>query len=226
MKTIIISRSVLHAIGGNDSIFGRGTVKTYAARTCEEILNIHGVHRADLIIAESDLPLMGGKELCFRIRGDKDLMRVSIILVCDGTAASESLRREASANAVIPKPIEGVQFFSKVSELLVIPHRKDFRVPLPVAVRAHERKGLFSGLCRNISISGMLMEATCLLSKGERYTIRFMLRHNEISVDCAVVRVTESEGKYLCGLKFLNPDTKSLIIIDQFVKAGIDTKHQ
>ena len=121
MKTIIISRSILHAIGGNDSIFGRGTMKTYTARTCEEILNIHGVRRADLIIAESDLPLMGGIELCSRIRSDKDLMQVSILLLCDGTEASKSLCREASANAVIPKPIEPALFFSKVSELLVIP---------------------------------------------------------------------------------------------------------
>ena len=96
-------------------------------------------------------------------------------------------------------------------------------------VRAREQKDVFSGLCRNISISGMLLETNTVVAAGESYNLRFMLRHNEISVACTVIRVIESEGKYLCGLKFLNPDTKSMIIIDQFVKTGndgLDNKHQ
>jgi CheY-like chemotaxis protein len=196
-------------------------MKTYQARTCEEILNLHGLHRADLIIAESDLPLMGGIELCSRIRGDKALMNVSIILISDGTEASNAACREASANAVIAKPLESVRLFSTVSELLVIPQRKDLRVPPPVAVQAREQEGIFSGLCRNISISGMLLETSYRLSAGQTFTVRFMLRHNELSLNCKVMRVTESAGKYLCGLKFMNPDTKSMIIIDQFVKTAI-----
>jgi DNA-binding response OmpR family regulator len=47
----------------------------------EEILNLHDVKRADLIITDATLPLMGGAKLCSMIRCDAELKSVSIILV-------------------------------------------------------------------------------------------------------------------------------------------------
>lgn len=45
MKKIIIARNIMHAIGGHDTILGRGNITTYLGRTSEEILNIHGVRK-------------------------------------------------------------------------------------------------------------------------------------------------------------------------------------
>jgi hypothetical protein len=58
MKKIIIARNIMHAIGGHDAILGRGNITTYLGRTSEEILNIHGVRKADMIITDVTLPLM------------------------------------------------------------------------------------------------------------------------------------------------------------------------
>jgi CheY-like chemotaxis protein len=221
MKKIIIARSIMHAIGGHDTIFGRGTIATFTARTSEEILNVQGVRKVDLIVTESTLPLMGGAKLCAEIRKNDDLRNVSIIMVCDGTEESMAQCREARANAVVPKPVDPIQLFSKVSELIMIPQRKELRIPLRATVKSGADNASFSGTSHNISISGMLMETDRALKKGERFVGTIAVGHREMAIECTVVRVAATGGKYQYGVKFFNLDTKSLIIIEQLVRGSI-----
>jgi DNA-binding response OmpR family regulator len=221
MKKIIIARGIMHAIGSGDTIFGRGTIATYTARTSEEILNIHGVRKADLIITESTLPLMGGAKLCAEIRKNDDLKNVSIIMACDGTEESMAQCREARANAVVQKPVDPIQLFSKVSELIMIPQRKELRIPFRAIIRSEGEQAPFSGTSHNISISGVLFKTDRELKKGERFVGTIAIDHRGMAIECAVVRVAAVGGIYQCGVKFLNLDTKSLIIIEQLVKGSI-----
>lgn len=217
MKKIIIARDIMHVLGGADTIFGRGHITIYPARTSEEILNIHGVRKADLIITEASLPHMGAAGLCATIRSDALLKNVSIIVICDKAGESIDQWREAGANAVISRPIEAVLLFSRISELLVIPQRKDLRVPLHASVKS---QGQIAADSRNISISGMLLETGHALEKGDRLTCTFNIVHSEITTECIVTRADEAgPGKRRYGVTFLNSDTKSLVIIDRFVKS-------
>ncbi len=222
MKKIIITRNIMQAIGGRDTIFGRGTIRTYTARTCEEILDIHGVQKADVIITEATLPLLGGAKLCSSIRNDAGLKNVSIIVVCDGTEASQAECREAQANAVLAEPVDPVQFYSKLSELLMIAQRQHLRTLLRVSAMGREKKIPFAGMSHNISISGLLLETDHELNKGDLLTLTVNIGPREISTDGLVMRTKKQKpGKFLYGIKFVNLDTKSLVIIDQFVKGAI-----
>jgi CheY-like chemotaxis protein len=220
MKKIIIARGIMHALGGADTIFGRGNITTYPARTSEEILNIHGVRKADVIITDASLPIMGAAKLCAIIRSDALLRNVSIVVICDKAEEPLDQWYEAGANAVISRPIESVQLFSSISELLVIPQRKNLRVPLHISVKSHEKKPLFAADSQNISISGMLLETDHMLERGDRLTCTFSIAHSEIILECLVTRADAAgSGKRQYGVTFLNCDTKSLIIIDHFVKS-------
>ncbi len=55
---------------------------------------MQGARRADLIITDATLPLMGGDELCSAIRSDSNLKQVSIIMTCDGTEEALAQCRE------------------------------------------------------------------------------------------------------------------------------------
>lgn len=212
----------MHAIGGHDTILGRGNITTYLARTSEEILNIHGVRKADMIITDATLPLMGGFKLCSAVRSDAGLKNVSIIMICDSVETSLAPCREAGANAVLLRPLDPIQLFSKMSELLVIPQRQDLRTLLHVSAKGREKKSSFAGVSHNISMSGMLLETDQELKKGDRLTWTVNIGLRKISADGRVVRIQEQAGeKFLCGIKFLNLDTKSLVIIEQFVKGLI-----
>ena len=210
----------MNALEGAETIFGRGNITTYSARTSEEILNIHGARQADLIITEDFLPLMGASKLCATIRSDALLRNVSIVVICDATKGSPGQWREAGANAVIRMPVDTVQLFSKISELLVIPQRKDLRVSLRVSVKSQIKKGSFLADSLNISISGMLLETDYLLQEGDRLNCTFNIAHNEIVAECMVTRTEDAgrTGKRRYGVKFLNCDTKALIVIDHFIR--------
>lgn len=222
MKTIIIDRSILHALGGRDAIFGRGNILVHAARTSEEILNLHGVHKADMIISDIALPIMGGVKLCSTIRNDDALKDVSIIMACAGVDESLSLSGKSGANAVIMKPVERSELFSRISELLVVPQRQNIRSLLNVSVNGREGNNSFHGVSSNISISGLLLETAQPLKKGDRMTCAITIGKREITVECVVMRVDKpAPGKFRCGVKFMNLDTKSFVIIEQFVKGAI-----
>lgn len=222
MKQIIITMGIMHAIGGGNTFFGRSNIKIYPARTAEEVLELHGLHKTDIIIAEDALPLMGGAKLCSAIRSDESLKHVSIIMVCDGTPDSLAQWQEARVNGVVPKPLDPVLLFSKISELLVVPQRQDLRLLLHVTVSGQEGGTPFLGISENISISGMLLETDQVLTQGDRIGFTIEIAGRKIVAQFLVMRVDKAaSGKFRYGVKFLSLDTKSLIIIDQFVRGGI-----
>jgi CheY-like chemotaxis protein len=219
MKKIILARNIMHAIGGHDTILGRASITTYLARTSEEILNIHGVHKADMIITDADLPLMGGGKLCSAIRSDANLKDVSIILICDGTKASIAQCQNAQANSVLMKPIDLPLLFWKVSELLLAPPRQDMRTLIRASVKGREANSTFLGVSHNISISGMFLETDCTLKVGDQVTCTFHLGSREVVADAEVKRLVKlASGKLHYGIRFINLNIKSIILIEQFIK--------
>jgi len=222
MKKIIIARTILHAIGSHDTIFQRSNITTFSARTSEEVLNLHGIHKADVIITEEGLPLMGGIKLCSVIRNDARLKDVSVILICEGIEPSLSQCRDAKANIVLSKPIDFPQLTWKVSELLLAPQRQDMRTLLHVSLKGMEKSSTFLGVSHNLSISGMLFETDRVLKKGDRMTCTFQLGRREIVAEAEVKRLVKlSSGRFLYGVRFVSLDMKYIVLIDQFIKGRV-----
>jgi DNA-binding response OmpR family regulator len=219
MKIIIIDQSLLLVLEGSNTILKRSGITFISAWSTEEVLKLHGVKRADLIITDAALPLMGGAKLCSLIRSDTELKPVSIILVCGESEISLSECRKAGANAIIRKPVDPGELLWKASELLVVPQRKDMRALLRVSIKGLEGDTPFFAQSQNISISGMLLETDHVLKLDERMICTFNIGHSEITVSCMVKRVEETmSARHRYGVKFIDCDTKSLVIIDHFVK--------
>jgi CheY-like chemotaxis protein len=222
MKKIIIAEPIIRDIERNNTVFGRGSISVISARSSEEILKLHGSHQADLIITDFDLPLMGAAQLCSLIRNDDSLKHVSIIIVCNASDVSLADCRKSGANAIVPKPASPDALFAKMSELLIVPQRKDIRVLQRISVKSTEGDTTFFAQSLNISISGMLIETDRVLKKGDRLTCSFNIAHSEVVVDCTVMRIEKnSSGRIRYGIKFMNFNTKSLVIIDHFVKSQL-----
>jgi CheY-like chemotaxis protein len=219
MKKIIIAESILNSVGKADSLFGRGGITILTARTAEDILVLHRKRRADLIIADLALPVMGGAQLCSAIRQDEALKGVSIIMACDSAELSLPACRDAGANAVIAKPVDPVGLFTKITELLVVPQRKDMRVLMRVSVNGGNNGASFFATSENISLSGMLLESNYRFKENDRLACSFFIGHSEVLIEGVVMRVERTTaGRSRYGIRFLNPPTKALIVIEQFVQ--------
>ena len=222
MKKVIIAEPVLRAVEKSNTLFGRGGIAVFPAPTSEDILALHRVNKADLIVTDFALPVMDGTRLCLAIRSDPALKDVSLIMVCDAGGLFQAQCLQAGANTVMTKPVDPFELFTHVAELLVISQRQDMRASLHVSAARREETTSFPGVSRNISISGMLLEAETELQKGERLACAVDIGGREITTECEVVRVERSSTSgFQYGVKFLNIDTKSMIIIDQFVKGKI-----
>jgi CheY-like chemotaxis protein len=106
MKKVIIAQAILDAIELSTSLFGRGSIGLYPAGSSEEILELHRQTKADLIITEFSVPVMGGIRLCSSIRSEPGLKDVSLIIYGDDNRVYQAACRDAGANAVLQKPIE------------------------------------------------------------------------------------------------------------------------
>jgi CheY-like chemotaxis protein len=219
MKKIIVAENLLPVFNNHNSIFRRGGITLFSARSSDEIMYLHGVKNADLIIIDQAIPHMGAAKLCAAIRSDSRLKKVSIVVTGDGSGKGWSHCQEAGANAFIPDPVDPVALFSTVSELLLVPQRKDMRVLLRSSVNGLHGEEPFFAASKNISISGMMLETDRSLVPGDRLTCSFNIAHSEISVSCMIVREDRAlSGRRRYGVKFLNLDTKALIIIENYVK--------
>jgi CheY-like chemotaxis protein len=223
MKKIIIAENILKAVGNTNSIFRRGGIEVHSAKTSEELLALHRQHNGDVIITDLTLPSMGGAKLCAAIRGEDALKNISIILACEKMQASLPLCRNAGANTVIEKPVDPVELFIKVSELIAVPQRQDMRVMIRVALSGGAGSPLHTS-SENISISGMFLETTSELKEGDQMNCAFNIGHNEVKVNARVIRVDLApSGRYRCGVKFMNLEMKSMIVIEHYVKSRSKT---
>jgi CheY-like chemotaxis protein len=220
MKKVIIAQNILQDIEGHDTLFRRGHITLYSAQSSEEIIHLHGVEQADIIVTDYALPLMGAVKMCTVIRGDAKLKHVSIIVLGESSRVFEIQCREAGANVYLSKPLDTVALFSEVSELLFVPQRKSIRVLMRATVKGMEGTTTFFAASQDVSLSGMLLETDRFLKMGEHLTCAFNIAHSEVTAQCIVVReVKTASGRYQYGVNFLNLDTKSLVIIEHYVKA-------
>jgi len=222
MKNLIIAKNILQAVDKSGTLFGRGGIRVRPAATSEEVLDLHRRIRADLIITEYSLPVMSGAQLCSAIRAEPELKGVSLIVACDDSAVFRAACEEAGVNAVVARPVDPFDLFSKVSELIIIPQRKDMRVLLHVSVEGKDQASPFIATSYNISVSGMLLETRRQLRTGDMLRCAFRIAHSEVEAECAVMRVDRTDGgRFQYGVKFLNLAARSIVLIEQYVKSKI-----
>lgn len=222
MKKILLVDDLRVIVEKEKSILSRADFKIYTATSAEEAIRIHRQEQMDLIVADLDMPEMGGDSIARAVQTDGGLKKVAVLIVCTNRKADLERCVQAGASAYITKPIEPTEFFEKVSALLNVSERKSFRVLVKAQV-----EGKFMGIpffctSRDISATGILVEAEKSLVKGDRLICSFYLPTGQrIVAGAEVVRtMPESEGKFLYGLKFLSFEQGSSKEIESYISTA------
>src|SRR5256885_9535028 len=77
--------------------------------------------KPDLILADIDMPGLGGYELCERIRADAALKQTPVLLLGGGTPADPSRAIAAGANGQMAKPFDSQKLIDQVKQILANP---------------------------------------------------------------------------------------------------------
>jgi CheY-like chemotaxis protein len=220
MKKILIVDDIMTFVEREKSLLNRSDVKIFTATSGEEALRIHHNEKVDLIIADLDMPVLAGDELCSLVRNSSDMKDVSVLIVCTGRPTDIERVVACKANDYIAKPIRPVQLLEKVSRLLDIQERKNYRVLLQVKVNGEQTLEPFFCSSRNISSSGLLIETDRELSSGDSITCSFFLpKAARIVTDAEVVRcIRKADGGYEYGVRFLNIEERYRATIEEFVR--------
>jgi CheY-like chemotaxis protein len=224
MKKILLLNNQEAFLDRNKSLLNRAGFQILTATSASEALKICHDHTIALIIAQLDMPGIAGDQFCGLVRQDSTLRNVSIILVCyDSTAALERASN-CGANAVVTKPVRPETLLRLVGKFLGIRARRDYRVALNARIEGARENQLFSGVTRNISVSGILCESSMQLKQNDLLSqLLFAVDSSQIAADGKVIWTSDAlDGQYSYGVRFLDLAPELHEKIERFV-AGPDT---
>jgi CheY-like chemotaxis protein len=221
MKKVLLVDHILEGIAEKESVLNRADLRILRAASAKEAFRLHQKERADLIIAELDLPDQGGDTLCSMIRQEGKLRNVSIILVCGDTPDELERAAGCGANARLTKPLQEESLLEKAAQLLGIPARRSYRHILMAHVDCMFSNMKFFCMTCNISVSGMMIETDKQLSQGDWLTgSLFLPGLRKIEVNGEVVRLLRvAANAYRYGIRFINLTSDHRAEIEKFIIA-------
>lgn len=222
MKKVILAEDIKALLERERSFLNRSDIAIFTASSNEQALSIHRAEKADLIIANLDMPGMSGETLSSLIREDNELCGVSLMIVCANTESELKRCLQCRANAFVTAPINNAVLLQEAHHLLHVAPRKSFRVPLSIKVLGTSKDANFTAFGENISVSGMLLHCETLLSEGDTVTCSFYLPDSKhITSDAEVVRILEkvTEHDANCyGVRFIDLSKDFSSAIETFVE--------
>jgi CheY-like chemotaxis protein len=223
MKKILLVNASRYFFDEGKSLLDRKDFQIFLAPSGLRALQIHRQEKVNLIVADIDMPEMGGDTLCSRIREDNESRTVSFILVCNDTQADLKRGSECGANICLKKPFSAKTIIEQVEKLLVISVRRGYRVLLRAKVKGAKDDSIFFCTSQNISASGMLIEADRSLLEGDQLACSFYLPgSSHITVDGEIARAeTIPDGKHQYGIRFTGIDPEHKREIEKFIAESL-----
>jgi len=176
-----------------------------------------------VVVADLEMPCMGGDELCRRIKADPDLAQTAVILVSPcGDAEDRARAVRAGADDVIAKPISRIALIQAVNRVLRSqPLRGLARVSLEAKVQiVHGRQERW-GTARNVSRGGIFVESDYSMPPATEVALEFQLPEveNSLAPTAQVIwhRARTNGRPHGMGLQFLALDSAAAEAIDSFV---------
>ena len=219
MKKILLVSNQETFLVRNKALLNRAGFIILTASSAEEGLRSYRQESVDLIISMLDLPETGGDQLCSQIRQDKSLRQVPLILVCYDTEAELERAAQSGANSWVIRPVHPEMLLKQIGKYLDIPTRREYRAVFNASIHGSHGSLTFSGITRNISVSGVLCETTIELHQDDQICNLLMAIDSHPIIGDGKVVWSESlpGGLYHYGVQFTNLATGCREKIEEFV---------
>jgi uncharacterized protein (TIGR02266 family) len=221
-RTILIAddAAVFRELG---ALFLARSGRVVTANNGYEALELALRERPAVVVADLDMPCLGGDGLCLRIKQDPALRDTPVVLVVPGDLAEDRERAvRAGADDVIAKPISRLLLIQTVNRFLRGGARRaQARVAVETRVQIRRANAQEWGTARNLSRGGIFVEAEAPVAPGAEVALEFTLPETSVwlSPTAEVVWRRESHGELPAGigLRFLALDGASARQIDSYV---------
>jgi CheY-like chemotaxis protein len=229
MKKILTSNDLYRRYLKNETLIDRADIAVFTAETSDEMVEIHRKEKADLILTGLDPAGTRIERLFDTIRENKDLRKVSTIIICEDNVIHRARCEKCGPNACLAMPVDKAELKAKTLQLLDIAPRRPYRVTLNVAVEGKFNNKPFLHRTEDISSTGMLIRAKDILAQGDHITFSFYLPSGmRISARGEVERIvkqTAEPGICLYGVKFTDLESSARSAIEAFVTKELNNRN-
>lgn len=174
----------------------------------------------DVVVLDLVMPEMTGDKVCMMVKGDPATADIPVIIVTSRGMPEELERcRRAGCDDFLTKPVKEAILYNKVCDMLKISHRHAIRIL--VRIERTSDKDVSFGTTRDLSKTGMQLEATAQFPVGEEVSLRFFLKSDqeEITVNGKVVRQEQKDSGFRYGIHFAGISLPQKRALMQFLES-------
>ncbi|NIU84385.1 MAG: response regulator [Candidatus Thorarchaeota archaeon] len=221
-KKILLGIKQDHEVNELKKLLREDGCQVFEADTAEEAFEVQKREHAQIVCVDLELPQMGGDELSLALNKgvDESHQKNYVIIVCNGRKADLERCGKCFANTYVRRPFDAEEVATRIRNILSANIMRATRVLVKVDVKSLYHNESFFCTSKDLSITGMLLEADKTLAKGDTISLSFFLPDEEkINASGEVVRVVRGdESKYIYGVEFKPLETDSKEVLNRFVK--------
>jgi DNA-binding response OmpR family regulator len=230
MKKVLLVSSSKSFLERNTNLLMNKGFQFFTANCGTEAFRQHGAHGFDLILCDLELEDMDGCRLCSEVRQGHDPQPVPVILICHDNVECLTKVKQSDASAILLRPVNPTHLLITIGSFIDMQLARNRRVVFsaPVSIKALDHE--FVCAARDLSVSGILLEAEKQLAKGSRIICQFFLPNESvIQQEGEVIRsFTSSAGKMRYGVKFIDPPLSCRRAIEKYIATNnhLDVRQQ
>jgi len=222
MKKILLVDDVRLFLKLEETFFRRTGCEIHMAQSGAEAMEVAREQQPNLILLDFIMPDMMGDEVVKKLKSDPDTSGIPIMIVSTSADANDIEKCfRAGADDYVTKPINPQEVLAKAANLLNIPHRLHYRLPVNMKVIGAAGSLSFIGFSRNISLGGMLVESRDPVARDARVLLELPILsdNRSIALRGSIVRTDEDQAKgiVLLGIKFEELSEDQVTAIGEFI---------
>lgn len=221
-KKILLVDDVRLFLKLEETFFKRTGCEILTAESGGKAIEVAEKDRPDLILLDYIMPDLMGDQVCHMLKS-KQATRSIPIMIVSTSADQADIEKCFAAGAVeyVTKPINAQEVLSKAANILNIPNRLHYRIPLCLKVEGEASGKSFSGTSKNISRGGILVECKQKIKLNSQLTLDLPILPGDkmISMPGLVIRVDRDEAAdaYLLGIQFHDSDPAQKQALEDFI---------
>jgi len=207
-KTVLLVDDVQLFLRLEETFFKRAGCRVLTANSGNDALKVAREKSPDLILCDYFMPDMKGSQVVKELKSDGKTCDIPVIIVST-SSKTEDIHAcfEAGCDDYMTKPIQPDAVLARAANLLAIPHRAHRRLPVNFKIDGEAPPLVFTGFSKNLSQSGISIEAEQTLQTGARLRLWLPIKddHSLTEFTGEVVRSESDQrhGKNIYGVKFV-----------------------
>ena len=221
-KKILLVDDVRLFLKLEETFLKRTGCEILTAQSGEEAINLAQEQKPALILLDFIMPDMMGDAVVARLKSDPATRSIPIMIVSTSADAKDIEKCFlAGADDYVTKPIDPQEVLSKAANLLNIPQRLHYRLPVTMKVQGGSGASSFIGFSRNLSLGGIMVECRdpMPIQEGVQLELPIFPDGRNLSLKGRVMRRDEDPVRQvtLLGIQFEEISDHDRQTIEQFI---------